>query len=302
MIGLITDRNQGNVDRRNALAKKGWHNMTSSEQAEWSGDPLLSEGGANLLPNSENYADGVSVRYQDDSVYVESVWDGAYIYAILPIGPAANFENKTMTLSLGSYYSTGGNPQAALYWHDADGYEFAGAALTDAGSVTFTTSENTGARENLALYLYATTDADIVAGDYIRYEQLMLEFGDTQHDYVPYYEVVPTAATKGAYNYSDLNRVESAVAYLAKMLGLSLTTKTDWTHWDIPNQSDLERFLSNLRMIRTVGVGLPTTPQVPVSMQKFNYTMANDIEQILLDVDAVLTTGIRSGDVYSGEV
>lgn len=303
MLGLITDRDQSNVDRRNELASKGWNNMTEEEQAEWSGDPLLVAGGVNLLPLGENYADGVEVKYRGDTITVTSVWDGSYIYAILAVGSAADYENKTMTLSLDSFYSSaGGTPQIALYWHDANGYEFAGAALTEAGSVTFTTTENTGARENLVIYLYATTDAAITAGDYIRYERIMLESGSTRHAYVPHYAVLPTNATKGAYNYSDLNRVEQACGEIGEEMGLSLTVKTNWTDWDIPKASDLNRILGNLRTLRGMVTVYPTTPAVPSTMSRMTYTTANQIEQILLDVSKVAGSTFRSGELYAGEV
>ena len=45
---------------------------------------------------------------------------------------------------------------------------------------------------------------------------------------------------RGAYNYTDFNRVESAVSYLSAALGLSLVTKTNWTANDIPNVNDFE--------------------------------------------------------------
>ena len=231
-----------------------------------------------------------------------SLWDGTYIYAILSLGAAANFEGKTMTLSLDDVFSSGGGtPNIVLYWHDGNGYEYAGGGLGGAGTMTFTLEENTGNRENLVVYLYATTDMEISAGAYIRYEGLMLELGSTRHPYVPYYAVLPTEATKGAYNYSDLNRVEEAIAELAEGLSLDLVTKTDWNNWDIPKQSDMNRLIRNLQTVRSVGVGLPNTPDSPGSMSKLTYTTANEIEEILSDVDAVLASLFRCGDVYCGE-
>lgn len=303
MLGLITDRSQSNVDRRNALAKKGWANMTPEEQAEWSGNPLLADGSVNLLPLGDNYADGSSVKYGSDSITVISEWDGSYIYAILAVGSAADFAGKTMTLSLDSYYSSGGGtPNIVLYWHDGNGYEYAGGGLSDAGSMTFTLTENTNNRANLAMYLYATTDTAISAGAYVRYERLMLELGSTQHPYVPYYAMLPTAATKGAYNYSDLNRVEMAMQILSEELSLNLVTKTDWNLWDIPKQADMDRVIQNLRTIRKAGVGLPKTPDAPASMSKLSYTTANEIETILSDVDEALPARLWCGDIYAGEV
>ena len=301
MFGLITDRDQSNVDRRNALAKKGWNNMTAEEKAEWTGDPLLTPG-ANLIPKGENYAAGVNITYRDDSIFATSVWDGSYIYAILVIGPAADYENKTMTFSLDAFTSSKGKPQAALYWHDANGYEFAGAALTDAGSVTFTATDNAAGREDLALYLYATTDAEIKAGDFIRYDRLMLEIGSVRHEYMPYYAVLPTPATKGAYNYSDLNRVEGALAELANRGGMSLVTKTNWTSWDIPKKADTLRILGNIRALRSAYPLPRDVPATPSSMEKMTFTTANNIEKIIEKLAEAVDSAFRSGELYSGEV
>lgn len=303
MLNLITDRTPANVSRRNELSKKGWNNMTAAEKAEWSGDPLLSLGGANLIPQGENYAAGVTVAYSIDSTTVTSVWDGSYIYAIIVIGPAANYAGKTMTFSVDSIQSSGGgSPQAALFWHDANGYEYAGASLTAAGSVTFTTTENSGSRENLALYLYATTDAAITAGAYIKYERLMLEMGSTKHDYAPYYEMVPTMATKGAYNYSDLNRVEKAVAKLDEQANLGLVTKTNWTAWDIPKQADIDRYLGNIAALRAWYPVARDIPETPSTLNNMTYETANNIEKILEAIAEAFENGRRTGELYAGEI
>lgn len=136
-------------------------------------------------------------------------------------------------------------------------------------------------------------------------------------------------AAKGAYNYTDLNRVESAVGELAGQLGLSLTTKTNWTVWDVPKQSDMERYLSNVEAIRNACPKKTELPTLPSTMSGLTYDGANRIEEVLLLVyrsikeeehECVLgefvlgecTLGgldsesidgeIRSGDIYCGEV
>lgn len=134
-------------------------------------------------------------------------------------------------------------------------------------------------------------------------------------------------AAKGAYNYTDLNRVESAVAELAEQLGLTLTTKTNWTLWDIPLKADMERYLGNVEAIRDACPGDVEFPTLPSSMSKLTYEGANSIEKVLLLVYEELHGGsvnpdpdvpdipdvpdvpgsddadfIRSGEIYSGEV
>lgn len=299
MWGLITDRERSNVLRRNELSAKGFANMTAEEQKEWLGNPL-DETGVNLLPPGPFYSSAVELVYSSDSIVATTSAAGIYLYAISIIGDAANYEGKTFTLSA-DYIGTanGGTPQIALYWHDDSGFEYAGASLTEAGSVTFTATENTAGRASLALYVYVTTDATVEAGAAARFGGIMFENGSERHEYSPYTEVLPTATTKGAYNYSDLNRVERAVSDLSRIYGLNLITKTDWRMWDIPTKSDMERYLNNIREIRRA-CGSNVNP--PASMTGLTYSGANDIEKILLAGYQVAKKSYRTGELYSGEV
>lgn len=308
MLGLITDRDQSNVERRNALSKKGWSAMTEAERAEWTGDILTPElagytDPVNLLPNNNYYSEQVDLKFTGSNIIATATTSGVYSYAVVIIGNAADFVDKTLTLSVDSVLSAGaGTPLIALYWHDANGFEAVGASLSASGSVTFNTGANTAGRESLALYVYATTETTVEVGDYIRYSGVMLEAGGVRHDYVPYIEALPTPARKGAYNYNDLNRVERAVAELADELGLSLTTKTNWTAWDVPTVAEMERFLANVETIRALGNPLATTPLTPTSMVGLTYVGANDIEKILVDIEATAASLFRCGEIYCGEV
>lgn len=93
-----------------------------------------------------------------------------------------------------------------------------------------------------------------------------------------------TEAAMGAYNHIDLNRVESAVAELAGLLGLTLVTKTDWNVWDYPCQSEMERYLGNVVAIRNAcdpNGNIPGFPPLPESMNNLTYEGANNIELTL---------------------
>lgn len=280
MLGLITDRTERNVYRRSELSAKGWGGMTLDERAEWSGDPLVTEG-ANLIPPGLSYSSSVSIKHRNREIVATATSGGTYLYAIVIIGDAANYTNKAYTLSMGSLQASGGGtPQIALYWHDENGFEYAGASMATVGSMTFTTADfpNTAGRKNLALYIYVTTAQAVEAGATARFGDVMLELGGVPHSYVPYTEVVATTATKGAYNYSDLNRVERAVAEISELAGLNLSTKTDWTMWDVPIEAEMTRYLSNVRYIKTV-FGIDTS--LPETMNNLNYESANNIEKIL---------------------
>lgn len=280
MRGLITDRSQRNVYYRNSLSNKGWSGMTSAERAEWLGDPLAATE-VNLFACGPYYSSAVDLKYRNEEILATASWAGTYLYAISIIGEAVNYENKIFTLSADSIESsTVGTPQLAVYWHDDNGYEYAGASLLTAGSVTFDTTEwpNTNKRQYLAVYVYVTTFEAVEAGAYARFGRVMLEIGSERHEYVPYTEILPTLATKGAYNYSDLNRVERAVAEISDRMGLGLVTKTDWNMWDIPKVSDMERYLNNVKVI---ALAIGSTIVWPVTMNNFTYEQANNIELIL---------------------
>ena len=147
---------------------------------------------------------------------------------------------------------------------------------------------------------------------------------------------------KGAYNYTDLNRVEEAVDYVADALvqadtdlkayatslgvawdtvydlpydpaDYNLTVKTDWAVGDVPSATQMARYYSNLLLIQAAFL---VYTAIPDSMNNLNYEGANNIEQMLLDEYQALQDGIelreamiraaaecyKSGEFYSGEV
>ena len=290
MQGLITDRTQRNVYYRKQLATKGWAGMTLSERAEWLGDPRATEG-ANLFATGPFYSSTVELKYRSGEILATTNAAGIYLYAISIIGESALFENRKFTFSVDSITASGnGTPQLAVYWHDDFGFEYAGASLSTAGTITFDTTDwpNTNSRQYLAVYVYVTTHENVTAGAFARFGGVMFESGATRHPYVPYTEIMPTLATKGAYNYSDLNRVERAVAEISDLAGLGLTTKTDWNMWDIPSLSEMNRYLGNIAIIRALLTD-NSVPVAPTSMNNLTYSVANNIELILSAAYASLT-------------
>lgn len=293
MLGLITDRSQRNVYRRKELADKGWAGMTTAERAEWLGNPLETEG-ANLFACGPYYSSVVHLNYRSEDIIASATAPGTYLYAVSIIGNAGDYENKVFTLSADSITTASpGTPQLAVYWHDDNGYEYAGASLLSSGSVTFNTVEwpNANKRAYLAVYVYVTTYEEVAAGATVRFARVMLESGSVRHEYVPYTEIIPTLSTKGAYNHSDLNRVERAVAELSGHYKLGLVTKTDWTAWDVPTEADMIRYLGNIVVFRS---RLPNGERdfpLPSSMSNLTYELANNIELILKAVSEGLTHG-----------
>lgn len=131
--------------------------------------------------------------------------------------------------------------------------------------------------------------------------------------------------SKGAYNYTDLNRVESAVAYLAAALVQApvdlrqyasdrnvawddyfdvsydpddyddLTTKTDWANTDIPSASQMARYLSNVALIQAA---FPNNIILPPSMNNLTFEGANNIERALIAAYESLTETIDTNEGY----
>ena len=121
------------------------------------------------------------------------------------------------------------------------------------------------------------------------------------------------AGLRGCYNASDMNRVGAAVRYVANRLnaegyGAHVEPKTDWQMEDIVRQSDWNKYLDEVRHLRRKLTLMRTTPQITDGMYSGlkSYAEANAIEQILVDLDWMLTNIIRNyiyaGEVFAGEV
>ena len=119
------------------------------------------------------------------------------------------------------------------------------------------------------------------------------------------------SSMKGSYNYTDLNRVEEAVAYVAGRLNafgylpVMPTTRT-WSAEDIPTADELAKYFWNVSHLRQAIAVWESTPNAPTNADEFGVKEANALEQILVDVDLVLTrisqAWFYSNDLYSAEV
>lgn len=94
------------------------------------------------------------------------------------------------------------------------------------------------------------------------------------------------AGMKGAYNASDMNRVGTALNYLAGRLGpicgkiITWTAKTDWAVTDIATASQAETYRQQIQDIRDALAYPAGTPDAP-QLGHLTYTDANNIECIL---------------------
>jgi len=122
---------------------------------------------------------------------------------------------------------------------------------------------------------------------------------------------------KGAYNYTDLNRVGQAVAYIADRLislpgeistyreamgvsdnklyrvpydvaGVVVSPKTDWKVSDIPVRTQMEAYLKNVHALQGIFELPESSPDLSQTLEGLNLKVANAIERILYDVNTKL--------------
>ena len=113
--------------------------------------------------------------------------------------------------------------------------------------------------------------------------------------------------SKGAYNYSDLNRVGNAMLFIAEELKkagevILLDPKTDWNMSDRMTIVEMNRYLSLVRKLSEV-YSFTETP-VPTAINTVND--ANNIEKVIAEIYDIIQRQITfllySGDIFAGEV
>lgn len=116
---------------------------------------------------------------------------------------------------------------------------------------------------------------------------------------------------KGMYRASDLNRIEQAISAVTEKLNdaghnIELETGPTWTMVSVPTYEETSRILRNLSKVRNSMALFHSTPYVPSDMDFMTYQRANDIEQIILDVNRAIISKQRAyiyaGMIYSGDI
>lgn len=131
------------------------------------------------------------------------------------------------------------------------------------------------------------------------------------------------ASSKGAYNYTDLNRVSTAIYALDEMLRrFGYKTGVEkvpvphgqyegyddytWYETDVPASETMGKYLENLSKLRSVIIAPASTPAIPSDMDGLTVTEANNIEKIIADLNQLLINmplaWFYSGELYAGEV
>lgn len=107
------------------------------------------------------------------------------------------------------------------------------------------------------------------------------------------------AGMKGAYNASDLNRVGTALNYLAGRLAslcgkdIQRAAKTDWGLTDVITASQASVYRQQIQDVRnalTYPAGTPAAPEI----DRLTYTDANDIERILALCETLIDNVIKA--------
>lgn len=119
---------------------------------------------------------------------------------------------------------------------------------------------------------------------------------------------------KGAYNAKDLNRVGKALNHLVERLTVAgyitpsnvFKANIAWAMSNVPKTDDLTTYLRYVSIIREAMAQFETTPPTPADTGALNYTEANNIEQILIDVEILINNMLAArhfcGEVYAGEI
>lgn len=92
---------------------------------------------------------------------------------------------------------------------------------------------------------------------------------------------------KGAYNYTDLNRVEKWCEYLYTLFlkygfNKSLNIKTDWNMTDFPTRTQIDRIRRNIETLKSFCTSILT--ETIIYNNTLNYEQANVLEKVLYDI------------------
>ena len=97
---------------------------------------------------------------------------------------------------------------------------------------------------------------------------------------------------KGAYSYTDFNRVENAVAYLSELLKTygyenSVNVKTNWTADDIQKISEIQRYIDNIAELKNKYYS-NVEGEMPTTVTWLTVEGANYLEKLLANIEAII--------------
>lgn len=223
-------------------------------------------------------------------------------------------QNVTVTLPSDVIYVSGTVNGIEYTWTNTEGYRWEAVVARTENEIyvvalTLINALGTTSEANFTLY-YGTLNliTDRTERDVERWRILHSKGFDamTEEEKTEW-----QTALKGAYNFVDMNRVETAVDFLTSRLlelghYIAPEVKTTWTATDHPTKTDIDRYFGNVALIRSILPMYATTPKAPTTQKKMDYLVANDIEHILSDVDrrinGIKQSWLYAGDVFTGEM
>lgn len=119
-----------------------------------------------------------------------------------------------------------------------------------------------------------------------------------------------TKDMKGAWNASDLNRIENNCVYMVEQLRkqgiiVIISTKTNWQMSDIPDYANITRIRNNIILL--IKSFVPDRGYEDINMyQAVSYQDANILERDLLELKTLLENTIATypmaGEYFAGEL
>lgn len=115
----------------------------------------------------------------------------------------------------------------------------------------------------------------------------------------------------GKYDWQDFNRVGAAVRYLVDLLAtygyaVDAAPRSDWVRGDIASIAQLQRYLQDVKNLRSCTDAGSLMPELPEAMARITWTGANNIERVLELLEyyifRMLEAWFYSGEIESGEV
>lgn len=223
-------------------------------------------------------------------------------------------EHRTLqaTLPVGTVYVTGTVNGVITTWTNTNGNVWetiAARSVNDVYTVTLDIIDSLGVttRQSFVVYLGMPplitdrTQADVNRVKVLAAKGWLEMTAEEKAEWL--------SGMKGAYNAADLNRVGAAVAWLkAALEGLgyhvNAQPRQGWTVSDIPTAREMAVYLGGVQAIRALWDA--AMPPLPSSMDHINYTDANEIERLLVTVEALIgrlrESWMYTGDVFAGEV
>ena len=264
------------------------------------------------------YRDGILIATLTDTSYTDTIQTfTSYIYTLTAYNGNGESDPASISVQIIIPPETPSNFRASsasmtaisLAWDavtGADSYQLKrnGSVIYSGEGTSYTDSDLTAE----TAYTYTLSAVNTTGSS----AETMLEAATTQFILVTDRTSADVTAqnAKGTYNAADLNRVGEAMNYVADRLRSAgydphISPKTDWKETDWPTPQTMERYLRDVSTLRGLLTQMETTPDVPKSMEKLTHWTANDIEQILMDLNDSITrlkaAMFYAGEIYSGE-